>query len=88
MFLFEDKLTQLVENQMDVEETVVGGVGRCARCLTDDGKCKINLGAIEKWRKDVEAGKLFARHPTDTNCTRCTEKRKACALPTTDKMRA
>jgi hypothetical protein len=112
LFLFEDKLTQLVENQMEVEETIVvnrgskgkqkeneaegkgsewtlvGGVGRCTRCLTDDGKCKINLGAIEKWRKDVEAGKMFARHPTDTNCTRCTEKRKACALPATERMRA
>jgi hypothetical protein len=108
---FEDKLTQLVENQMDVEETIVmnrgskgkqkeneaegkgsewtlvGGVGRCTRCLTDDGKCRINLGAIEKWRKDVEAGKMFARHPTDTNCARCTEKRKACVLPATERMR-
>jgi hypothetical protein len=56
--------------------------------LTDDGKCKINLGAIEKWRKDMEARKTFARHPMDTNCTQCTEKRKACALPATEWMRA
>jgi hypothetical protein len=31
---------------------------------------------------------MFARHPTDTNCTRCTEKQKACALPATERMRA
>jgi hypothetical protein len=53
----------------------------------DDRKCRINLGEIEKWRKDVEAGKQFARHPMDTNCMRCTEKQKACALPATEKMR-
>jgi hypothetical protein len=31
---------------------------------------------------------MMARHPTDTNCTWCTKKRKVCALPDTEKMRA
>jgi hypothetical protein len=65
----------------------VGGAGRCKRCIADDVACIIRMEAIEKWKEDDEAGKTFRRAPTDTICRYCSEKRKPCELPATEKMR-
>jgi hypothetical protein len=79
------------ETDADAEAgwTNVGGAGRCVRCVKDkQGSCRINLGAIEKWREDAKAGKKFKRHPADSNCTYCTFKKHPCELPASAAMRA
>ena len=67
--------------------TIVGGAGRCARCIKDNARCVLNLRAIEGWKKDFRAGKRSKQHPPGTNCLRCTGKRKSCELPATEEMR-
>ena len=51
---------------------IVGGSGRCSVCRKEDTECQINLVVIEKWRKDIKAGKKFSKAPTGTSCKRCT----------------
>ena len=68
--------------------SIVGGAARCSACQCDSSSCKINVGAIEKWREDVRAGKVFGRTPTNTGCKKCLEdRRKRCELPATEEMR-
>ena len=68
--------------------TIVGGAGRCPRCVKAHAECKINLQAVEKWREDVESGKTFRKGPTNSMCTRCKIKKERCELPATEDMRA
>jgi hypothetical protein len=49
--------------------------------------CEVNLGAIERWDRDVGEGKKFARGPSGTNCKRCQERKKRCELPATVELR-
>lgn len=69
--------------------SIVGGAGRCGACARENTECKINLPAIEKWREEFQDGVAFNRHPGGTNCELCaTVRKKPCALPATEKMRA
>src|SRR6266568_4375912 len=43
---------------------IVGGSGRCNACQKEDTECRIQLAVIEKWRKDIKAGKKFSKVPT------------------------
>jgi len=72
------------------EWEIVQGTRRCEACAREGSECKINPGAIERWREEFLAGATsFARHPGGTNCEACAVvRKKQCALPSTKEMRA
>ena len=71
------------------EWEVVQGTRRCEACAREGTECKINPGAIERWREEFLAGATsFSRHARGTNCEACaTVRKKQCALPSTKEMR-
>jgi hypothetical protein len=63
------------------------GEERCSLCLRDEAECLVNMAAIDRWQRDADEGKVFARAPTGISCGRCGAKRKKCELPATAELR-
>ena len=70
---------------MDGGWTLVNGEGRCAACRKERIACRINLPAIEGWRRAIQQGKKL--RPAGTTCRRCADKKVACELPATADLR-
>ena len=81
----EGKETEGMETGMDGGWTLVNGEGRCAACRKERVSCRINLPAIEGWRRAIQQGKKL--RPAGTTCRRCADKKVACELPATADLR-
>jgi hypothetical protein len=64
------------------------GSQRCAQCLGRSlPVCVVDEGKLEKWEKDVAAGKEFTKSPAGVACQECRSKKHFCLLPRSEAMR-
>jgi hypothetical protein len=76
------------------EWTLMEDEEKCGACVKEGVECWVDLAVVEKWIQDwmeeekKGRAKPVTRNPSGTNCERCTQKKVACILPATRKMRA